>query len=103
MTLTVDNPIRVQVGEESVALQGHELDRLLAALEGIDLDGAEAVREQIAALRLVGRVIDLAPTEAELAALRVALRLLAETTEPLSPALLELFDICSPEAEAARG
>ena len=100
MTVSLDDPIRVEVGEDGFVLSGHELDRLLGALGRLEPGDAETVREQIAALRLAGRVIDLTPTTAELAALRLALQLLAEGVEPLSPALLQLFEICTDEVPA---
>jgi hypothetical protein len=99
VTLAVDSPIRLEVGLESVVLQPAELDRLIGALGRVEADGADAVREQIAALRLVGRVIDLSPTESELEALRLALAVLVDDEEALSETLLALVEICAPSEE----
>lgn len=83
------------VREELLDLPAAELDRLLDALAQLDLRGAEAVGEQITALRLAGGVIVLTPTEAELAALEGALAALAEEPERLGPALLRLAGLCA--------
>lgn len=95
MTTFTQRPARVALGGQVVALSGDELGRLLRALAGLDLRDAEAVGEQIAALRLAGGTIELTPTEAELAALRLALGGLADGTEEISPALLSLAAICA--------
>jgi len=78
------------VGEEIISLGDGELDRLLKALLGLRQGDADTVREQIMALRLIGGVIRLAPTEAQLAALEVALGAVADEEPKLGPRLLRL-------------
>jgi hypothetical protein len=85
---------QLAVRDEVLSLRSDELDRLLEALVGLDLRDAGAVAEQIRALRLAGGVIRLTPTEAELAALELAL---AGEARPLGPALLRLASICADE------
>ncbi len=84
-----------------LSVRSDELDRLLDALARLDLREAESVGEQIAALRLVGGAIRLTPTEAELAAIQLALAVLAEQTQPLSRAFLHLADLCADDDELA--
>jgi hypothetical protein len=84
---------RLSVGGDPVSLDQGDLDRLLAALGGLGLQPAATVRDDIAALRLAGGVIDLLPTEAELSAVWLALAAAAELA-PLGPALLQLQTLC---------
>jgi len=72
-----------------LSLRGDELGRLLEALVRLDSREADAVAEQIAALRLAGGVIRLTPTEAELAVLELGLAALAEDP-PLGGELMRL-------------
>jgi hypothetical protein len=71
------------VGEEIVSLRPDELERLLEALARLKQRDADAVREQIGALRLLGSTIRLSPAEAQLSTLKTALASLAD--EPLEP------------------
>jgi len=68
-----DGRTALAAGEELVSLRPNELDRLLEALARFGQRDADAVREQIRALRLVGGTIRLWPNEAELAALEAGL------------------------------
>jgi ABC-type transport system involved in cytochrome c biogenesis ATPase subunit len=86
---------RLAVGEDVLPLDDEELGRLVEALAGLDLHEAEAVADQIAALRLAGGVICLTPTEAEIAALELALEALMDEARPLGPALSRLASICA--------
>jgi hypothetical protein len=61
------------IGNEIVALPSPQLDLLLATLKQPRDRDADAVRDQIAALRLLSDPIRLTPTQGELAALRTAL------------------------------
>lgn len=85
---------QLAVREEVLSLRADELGRLLEALVRLDLRDADAVGDQITALRLAGGVIRLIPTEAELAALELALATLAAEARPLGPTLLRLASIC---------
>jgi hypothetical protein len=88
---------RVALAGKLIALSSDELDRLLLALAGLELRAAEPLAEQIAALRLAGGTIDLMPTEAGLAALRLALAALGERGEPI-PGLARLAASCGDAA-----
>ena len=87
--------MRVAPGGEIVCLSGEELDRLLLALAALDGRDAAAVGEQIVALRLAGGTIDLMPTEAERAALRLAVAAAGEGGEEVGGALADLVAICA--------
>lgn len=90
MTALAGDTTRVALDGNVVTLSGDELDWLLATLAGLELRGAESVADQIEALRLAGVTIDLLPTEAELAALRLAL----EGQEEPGLGLARLAEIC---------
>lgn len=77
MTGADDGSAVVSVGEAIVRLTRDELDRLLEALARLEQRDAEAVLEEIRALRLLGGTIRLLPSEAELASLEAALAGLA--------------------------
>ena len=62
---------------ETLSLRDEDLGELLAALARLDSPGAKSVADQITALRLAGGDIRLMPTEAEIAALDVALSSIA--------------------------
>lgn len=85
---------------EELSIGDAELDRLLDALDRIDLHDAKAVAEHITALRLAGGEIRLTPTEGEIAALERALTTLAADAHALGPALSRLASVCSGEARA---
>jgi hypothetical protein len=89
--------------EEAVPVRGDELERLLDALARLGQRDADAVAEQITALRLVGGVIHLTPTEAELAALGLALAALAEDGGSFGPSLQRLADDCAAQSGLAEG
>lgn len=92
--------------EDVLSVGDEELDRLVEALSRLELRDAEAVAEQIAALRLAGGVIGLMPTEAEIGALELALALLAAEARPLGSALSRLAAVCAgedPSGEATAG
>jgi len=95
VTGSADAPMQLVVREEVLDLRGEELDRLLEALARLDLRDADAVADDIAALRLAGGVIRLTPTEAELAALARALAALAAEVRPLGPRLRRLASVCA--------
>jgi hypothetical protein len=84
---------QLDLREQALSLSDEDLDRLLDALARLDLRDAEAIADQIAALRLVDGVIDLTPTEAEIAALESALAALAADARPLGPGLTRLAEI----------
>ena len=86
---------QVALREEVLCVGDEELGRLLEALAQLELRGAEAVADQIAALRLAGGVIRLTPTETEIAALELALAALAAEVRALGPALSRLASICA--------
>lgn len=86
---------------EAVEVRGDELERLLDALSRLRQRDADTVAEQITALRLVGGVIRLMPTEAELAALALALAALAEDSRPFGPSLQRLAADCADESGLA--
>lgn len=81
---------------ERVALTASELDLLLNTLAGLELRPAASVADDIAALRLAGGCIFLAPTAAELDALRFALAALATAGETTAPSLVRLRALCDP-------
>jgi hypothetical protein len=91
------------VREEVLSVPDDELDRLLEALARLDLRDAEAVADEIAALRLAGGSIRLTPTEAELAALELALVALAAEPRPLGPTLRRLASVCAAGRSLAEG
>jgi hypothetical protein len=78
------------LGEEIISLGSGKFERLLRALLGLGQRDAAVVREQIMALRLLGGVIRLTPTEAELAALEVVLAGLADDEPQLGSELKRL-------------
>lgn len=80
MSASVRANTRIALRGEALSLDDAEIGRLLGALAELDLAGAEAVADQIAALRLAGGEIRLTPTEAEIAALELALAALAAET-----------------------
>jgi hypothetical protein len=86
---------QLTVRHEVVPVRGDELERLLEALARLGQRDADAVAEQITALRLVGGVIRLTPTEAELAALELALAALAEDGRSFGPSLQRLAADCA--------
>jgi len=86
---------QVALREQVVCVGDEELGRLLEALARLELRGAGAVADQIAALRLAGGVIRLTPTETEIAALELALAALAAQARALGPALSRLASICA--------
>lgn len=90
MKAAAERGTALAVGEEIISLRGGQLDRLLKALVGLRQGDADAVREQIMALRLIGGVIRLAPTEAQLAVLEVALAGLADDGPKPGAKLLRL-------------
>jgi hypothetical protein len=92
---------QLTVREETLSLDGEELDRLLEALARLDQRDAGAIAEQIRALLLAGGVVRLTPTEAELAALELALVALAEDAPSFGPSLLRLADICADDDRVA--
>jgi len=96
-----DITARLTVGTEMLSVRVDELDRLVDALARLDLREAESIGEQITALRLLGGAIHLTPTEAELAAIQLALAVLAEQTQPLSLAFLRLAHLCAGDDELA--
>jgi hypothetical protein len=98
VTGSADAALQLVVREEVLSLRGEELGRLLEALARLDLRDAEAVADDIAALRLAGGVIRLTPTEAELAALERALAALAAEARPLGPALRRLASVCADDS-----
>ncbi len=85
------------LGDETVLLGSEELDRLLQRLALLDLPAAAGVADDIEALRLAGGPIRLLPTEAELAALRLAITAIAHVAAPLPPSLLRLRALCEPQ------
>jgi hypothetical protein len=89
---------RLTVREDAVAMRGDELEQLLDALARLGQRDADAVAEQITALRLAGAVIRLTPTEAELAALTLALAALAEDGRSPGPSLQRLAADCAYES-----
>jgi hypothetical protein len=94
---------RLALREDVFCVYDEELGRLLEALARLDLRHAEAVADQIAALRLAGGVIGLMPTEAEIGALELALAVLAGEARPLGPALSRLASICADEDLSGAG
>jgi hypothetical protein len=86
-------PVELRIGGDAVALLPVELERLLQALAALEDHDATCIAEDIVAMRLAGGVIQLFPTEAELAALRRAL-VADEERELLGLALLRLARIC---------
>lgn len=92
---------QVTVRDEAIPVRGDELQRLLDALARLGQRDADAVAEQIAALRLSGGVIRLTPTEAELAALELALAALAENDRSFGPNLRRLAADCADESPLA--
>lgn len=86
---------------EAVPVRGDELERLLEALVRLGQRDADAVAEQITALRLIGDGIRLTPTEAELAALQLALAALAEDGRPFGSSLQRLAADCADESGLA--
>ncbi len=84
------------LGGETVVLAREELDRLLQRLALLDLPAAAGVADDIEALRLAGGPIRLLPTEAELAALRLAVTAIALAAAPLPPPLLRVQALCEP-------
>lgn len=88
---------RLTVRAEAVPVRDDELQRLLNALARLGQRDADAVAEQITALRLVGGLIHLTPTEAELATLKLALAALAEDSRPFGPNLRRLAADCADE------
>ena len=66
------------IGDEIVSLRSRQLKFLLEALSRARGSDADAVREEIGALRLIPGTIRLHPTEGELTALRTALDALAD-------------------------
>lgn len=99
MTPSAGQTTRVAFDGEVIELSGEELDQVLQALAGLGLREAESVAEQIAALRLAGGTIDLVPTEAEVAALGLALRALGTRREH-GGTLARLAAICGAGAPA---
>lgn len=77
----------IAIGDDLVTVSPDELEELLDCLRRLDDRDAAAVADDIAALRLVGGVIRLTPTEAELAALHDAL---ADESQPRSEVLARL-------------
>jgi hypothetical protein len=79
---------RLLVDDEVVCLESDQLDGLLDALAKARETNAEAVRDEIGALRLIPGAIRLFPTSGELTALRVALAAVSrrpiEQTDPAS-------------------
>ena len=100
MTTLAEETTRVVLDGEVVVLGGDELEQLLQTLAGLEPRAAESVAEQIAALRLAGGTIDLTPTEAELAALRLALEVIAGSKET-GPGLVRLAAICGVDGTSA--
>ena len=88
------------VGEDSVSVTSLELDRLQEALARLEQRDADAVREQIGALRLLGSTIGLTPTQAELAALEAARASLAD--QPLEPQQMRAVTANTDDAGAGR-
>jgi hypothetical protein len=80
--------------EETLSVDDEELRRLLGALARLDLRDADAVADQISALRLADGAIRLVPTEGEISALELALAALAGEERPLGPVLARLASIC---------
>jgi hypothetical protein len=66
-------PRELAIDGELIVLPADEIDRLLDVLARLRESDADAVREQIGALRLLSGTIQLSPTEPELFALRAAL------------------------------
>ena len=85
---------RVALDGDVIALSDAELDRLLGALADLEPGAAASLAEQIAALRLAGGTIDLLPTEAELAALGLALEALGDDSDETGPGLARLAAVC---------
>lgn len=94
---------RLALREDVLCVDDEELGQLLEALRRLDLGDAEAVADQIAALRLAGGVIHLMPTEAEIGALELALAVLAAEARPLGPGLSRLASICAGEDPSGEG
>jgi hypothetical protein len=103
VTASASDMRQLTLREDVLSVDDEELARLLDALDQLDLRDAEAVAGQIAALRLAGGVIGLMPTEAEIAALELALAALAAEARPLGPALSRLASICADEDPSSEG
>jgi hypothetical protein len=86
--------VRLAVGDEPVSLRPDELDRLQQALAALASRDAATVADDIAALRLAGGPIRLLPSEAELAAVHLALTA-AGRSKPLGPELARLRFLCA--------
>jgi hypothetical protein len=84
------------LGGQTVLLDREELERLLQRLALLDLPAAAGVADDIEALRLAGGPIRLLPTEAELAALRLAITAIAHAEGPMPASLLRLRAVCEP-------
>jgi hypothetical protein len=76
-------------------LEDEEVGLLIETLARLDVRDGEALADQIAALRLAGGEIRLAPTEAEIAALNSALSVLVAEAQPFGPALGRLASMCA--------
>jgi hypothetical protein len=90
-------PTSLAIRDEVLLLRADELDRLVEALGALGGNDADAVAEQIRALRLAGGSIRLTPTEAEIAAMGSALAL-ADEGRPVSAELLRLSSVCAAPA-----
>ena len=88
-------PTQHGVLDEVFSLRGDEPDRMVHALARLELSDADAIVDQIAALRLAHGVIRLHPTEAEPAAVEAALVALAAKGRLVGPALHRLASVCA--------
>jgi len=84
----------VTLGRDTVALRQDELDRLLRALATLDDEAAGTIAEEISALRVAGVRLHLMPTEAELKALRAAIRVAEPVMRTSGSGLARLLPLC---------
>ena len=82
------------LGRDTVALRQDELDRLLRALATLDDEAAGTIAEEISALRVAGVRLHLMPTEAELKALRAAIRVAEPVMRTSGSGLARLLPLC---------